>query len=224
VVAVITLGFTAGSEVGYRARVDRDGDPTIIITDPRTGAEIGIDPADVAHLTPQELKAYVEYFAAHGEPPPAGTTTVDPYPYLDQFGQWRMSDTGEPVWIEPPEGQFYDTQGELRWTHNGQLVDEEPEPEPASDGAGARDGGGDDDDDRRKFNVTRAESEVWRSFLPYRGITRTNGLQGRAARYYEWDFTHNDIEVYDRNGNHLGSMNPVTGEMYKGPAGHKINL
>ena len=25
----------------------------------------------------------------------------------------------------------------------------------------------------------------------------------------------NDIEVYDRNKKHLGSMNPVTGEMYK---------
>ncbi len=26
---------------------------------------------------------------------------------------------------------------------------------------------------------------------------------------------NNDIEVYDRGGRHLGSMNPVTGEMYK---------
>ena len=25
----------------------------------------------------------------------------------------------------------------------------------------------------------------------------------------------NDIEVYDKNGKHLGSMDPTTGEMYK---------
>ena len=34
-------------------------------------------------------------------------------------------------------------------------------------------------------------------------------------QYYDWDFTHNDIEVYNSRGQHLGSMNPVTGEMYK---------
>ena len=33
--------------------------------------------------------------------------------------------------------------------------------------------------------------------------------------YYDWDWTHNDIEVYDRNGKHLGSMDPVTGIIYK---------
>ena len=42
---------------------------------------------------------------------------------------------------------------------------------------------------------------------------------------YEWDHAHNDIEVYDSNGKHLGSMDPITGEMYK-PAvkGRKIEV
>lgn len=34
---------------------------------------------------------------------------------------------------------------------------------------------------------------------------------------YEWDPVHNDIEVYDYKGNHIGSKNPATGELYKGP-------
>jgi hypothetical protein len=43
---------------------------------------------------------------------------------------------------------------------------------------------------------------------------KTSG-SGSQKRYYEWDYTHNDIEVYDKNGKHLGSMDPTTGEMYK---------
>ena len=41
----------------------------------------------------------------------------------------------------------------------------------------------------------------------------------------EWDHTHGDIEVYDKRGRHLGSMDPVTGNMSK-PAvpGRKIEL
>jgi hypothetical protein len=38
-----------------------------------------------------------------------------------------------------------------------------------------------------------------------------------------WDHTHNDIEVFDKRGRHLGSMDPTTGEMYKPPvAGRKM--
>ena len=29
----------------------------------------------------------------------------------------------------------------------------------------------------------------------------------------EWDHTHNDIEVYDNKGRHLGSMDPTTDQM-----------
>jgi Cytotoxic len=68
-------------------------------------------------------------------------------------------------------------------------------------------------------------SSFWRSTKSFRGKTRTNGESGNAKKYYEWDHTHKDIEVYNKNGNHLGSIDPVTGQQTK-PAvlGRKINL
>lgn len=42
---------------------------------------------------------------------------------------------------------------------------------------------------------------------------------------YEWDHTHGDIEVYDGRGNHKGSMNPTTGDIYKAAVkGRKIDV
>ncbi|WP_078380036.1 SAR2788 family putative toxin [Sutcliffiella halmapala] len=73
-------------------------------------------------------------------------------------------------------------------------------------------------------NMTKADSPVWKRFSTFRGKTKTSG-SGKKKRYYEWDNTHNDIEVYDHNGKHLGSMDPLTGEMYKGAVkGRKIKL
>jgi RHS repeat-associated protein len=69
----------------------------------------------------------------------------------------------------------------------------------------------------RIFNVTKAESSVWKGFENFRGSTKTNGMSGRDRRYYEWDHTHNDIEVYDKKGKHLGSIHPETGETVKPP-------
>lgn len=68
--------------------------------------------------------------------------------------------------------------------------------------------------------VAKSESTVWQRLQPSRGKTRTDG-----KRYFEWDHTHGDIEVYDKRGRHLGSMDPVTGHMSK-PAvpGRKIEL
>ena len=76
------------------------------------------------------------------------------------------------------------------------------------------------DEDGRKINPEKSESKAWKELKPYRGKIRTNGLKGSKRQYYEWDHTHNDIEVFDHNGNHLGSMNPKNGNMYKGPKGH----
>ncbi len=70
-----------------------------------------------------------------------------------------------------------------------------------------------------------SESPVWNSFLPHRGKTKTNGLSGSARRYYQWDYTHCEIEMYDRRGNHLGVIDPRTGGPIK-PAvpGRRISL
>ncbi|MCP4125989.1 MAG: hypothetical protein GY753_02870 [Gammaproteobacteria bacterium] len=60
-------------------------------------------------------------------------------------------------------------------------------------------------------------SPYWESLKPHRGKTRTNGLSGKKKRYYEWDFTHGDIEEYDRNGDHRGTVDPDTGIRTKPP-------
>jgi len=71
----------------------------------------------------------------------------------------------------------------------------------------------------------RANSPVWQGAEPWRGQTRSNGKRSRKREYYEWDHTHGDIEVYDHRGKHKGSMDPVTGQMTKGPVpGRKIDI
>lgn len=67
----------------------------------------------------------------------------------------------------------------------------------------------------RKDNCSKGESPVWKGFKPYRGAVKTNGLSGRNKEYYQWDFTHSDIEVYNDKKDHIGSMDPKTGEIYK---------
>jgi RHS repeat-associated protein len=61
--------------------------------------------------------------------------------------------------------------------------------------------------------------KFWKGLRAYRQTLRTNGLSGRAKRYYQWDHTHGDVEVYDRYGRHLGTADPETGLMIKGPIG-----
>ncbi len=65
---------------------------------------------------------------------------------------------------------------------------------------------------QRITNLPKAESPVWRELKPYKGQTRTDG-----EKFYKWDHTHNDIEVFSTKGkkDHLGSMNPMTGKIYK---------
>lgn len=67
----------------------------------------------------------------------------------------------------------------------------------------------------RKPTCTKATSDVWKGFKPYRGDIKTNGLSGSKRRYYRWDYTHSDIEVFNGAGQHLGSMDPSSGKMTK---------
>jgi putative cytotoxic protein len=59
--------------------------------------------------------------------------------------------------------------------------------------------------------------KFWKGLRAYRKAIRTNGLSGKAKRYYVWDHTHGDVEVFDRYGRHLGTANPHTGQMIKPP-------
>jgi hypothetical protein len=69
----------------------------------------------------------------------------------------------------------------------------------------------------RKPTCTKATSDVWKGFKPYRGDIKTDGARGSKQRFFQWDATHGDIEVYDHNGDHLGSMDPSSGTMTKPP-------
>ncbi len=73
--------------------------------------------------------------------------------------------------------------------------------------------------------ITKSNSPIFKGASPFKGKTKTNGKSGKKRRFYQWDHTHNDIEVYDHNLNHLGSIDPYFGEFTK-PAvpGRKIEL
>jgi hypothetical protein len=60
------------------------------------------------------------------------------------------------------------------------------------------------------------KGDFWKNLNPFKGKTKTSG-SGSGKRFYEWDHTHGDIEVYNNRGNHLGSMDPITGNIYKPP-------
>jgi hypothetical protein len=72
--------------------------------------------------------------------------------------------------------------------------------------------------DDRRFNCTKQESPVWKKLKAYKGSIKTNGKKGKKARFYEWDYTHNDIEEYGPapKYKHLGSIDPIDGDQYKG--------
>lgn len=73
--------------------------------------------------------------------------------------------------------------------------------------------------DRREriVNCSKSRSPVWKGLKHHKNDIKTNGKSGSEKRFYKWDNTHDDIEVYNGRGEHLGSMDPRTGKMYKGP-------
>lgn len=85
------------------------------------------------------------------------------------------------------------------------------------------DGGGEEGKGCRKAtkqhqkNPSKQATPV-RTNLDNAGGGRKTSGSGLKQRTYEWDHTHNDIEVYNERGEHLGSTDPTTtGSMYKRP-------
>jgi len=68
-----------------------------------------------------------------------------------------------------------------------------------------------------------SQSPIWNNLEAFQGKIRTNGVSGKGRQYYRWDYTHGDIEVYDRNGFYRGSIDPLTGEMYRPATGSQLN-
>ena len=51
-------------------------------------------------------------------------------------------------------------------------------------------------------------------------VTRSGEQRWRNAdhdRWYTWDALHEEVEVFDKRGNHLGALDPVTGILIKPP-------
>ena len=69
----------------------------------------------------------------------------------------------------------------------------------------------------RKSGISKQESPIWNNLDYVKGKSYKSSGEKKNRKYYEWDHLHNEIEVYDRHGNHLGAMDPVTGEMIKPP-------
>jgi len=63
----------------------------------------------------------------------------------------------------------------------------------------------------RVINPSKQSSPVWKNLKP----SSKTGFRTDGRNFYKWDHTHNDIEVFNARGKHIGSMNPTTGEMYK---------
>ena len=63
--------------------------------------------------------------------------------------------------------------------------------------------------------ISKSNSPIWQRLKGFRRGTKSNGKTGKDREYYEWDHTHNDIEVYNHKGRHSGSMDPTTGEIIK---------
>jgi len=79
---------------------------------------------------------------------------------------------------------------------------------------------GEDPEEERKTNCSKSESPVWKELKPFRGSLKTDG-----DKIYEWDRLHNDIEIYNSRGQHLGSLDPQTGLKIKDAvAGRTIKL
>ena len=90
---------------------------------------------------------------------------------------------------------------------------------------------------RRKQNPTRniqpTESNVWKALaqgkLPDNPDGKTNGLKKGKRRYYILDRGtgghQSEIEVFDGQGQHLGTIDPVTTRKIRGPkAGRRIKV
>ena len=54
-------------------------------------------------------------------------------------------------------------------------------------------------------------------FKPDKEKIKTNGASGKKKKFFTWDHRRGDIEIFDRNGKHLGSIPLKTGDMINLP-------
>jgi len=137
-------------------------------------------------------------------PPEGEDSWADETPAASEAG----SQAGrEDSWADDKAGVTADTHAE---GDDGWQADD-PETGHKAD----QDRQGQDADQGRRRTVEKPESPIWNQLKPYRGELRTNGESGKDRRMYRWDYSHKDIETYDRRGKHLGDIDPVTGDETK---------
>jgi uncharacterized protein RhaS with RHS repeats len=182
--------------------------------DPETGRYISADPIGLAGG--MNLYAYVG-----GDP----INWIDPTGYVAVADDIIIGGTLLGAWLTTPQGQealgnlgqgikegwhqvcFKAKVAYVFFNAIGQVIKAESTSEECDEKC---------EQANRTENPGKQESPVWNDLDNDKNGIKTSG-KGKKKRYYDWDHTHNDIEVYDKNNKHLGSMNPTTGEMYKPP-------
>lgn len=65
--------------------------------------------------------------------------------------------------------------------------------------------------EQQEYYGTRGVDKIWRSV--------------DGERYYTWDSLHGEVEVFNKRGKHLGSLDAMTGALIKDPVkGRRIEL
>ncbi|MBD3249181.1 hypothetical protein GF336_03990 [Candidatus Woesearchaeota archaeon] len=68
----------------------------------------------------------------------------------------------------------------------------------------------------RVVNVRKPDSPIWKNILKNGRSIKSNPQYKRVGkRIYKWDNLHNEIEVFDDMGKHMGAQDPLSGAMYK---------
>lgn len=77
-----------------------------------------------------------------------------------------------------------------------------------------------------KNTILKSQSPFWKSLKPFREDIKTNGKSGSKCLYYQWDYTHQEIEMYDHLGYPIDALNPVNGKrLFKDVSRHRpLNL
>jgi hypothetical protein len=211
------------------ARVGMDAGPSWVSRPPSTGHPWPTGGGRVKVTPRPEGRTGDEY--KHPTPTAAGGKKVTPRPEGrtgDEYKHPTPVRVGGVRSARTPDGAR--SEGRYSGRLGGRGFDGEPSTDSGG-GANAQHGESNDQTATKAGVETDtevkgpADSPVWAETEPARGKTRTNGERGRAKEYYEWDYTHNDIEVYDGRGLHKGSKDPTTGEMTKPPVkGRRINV
>ena len=66
----------------------------------------------------------------------------------------------------------------------------------------------------RIVNVPKSNSKIWKGLDNYKNGIKKSGT-GSNTTYYTWDNLHNEIEMFNKQGKHIGVMDPVSGEVIK---------